>query len=631
MNLTIKQNNQVTEQVTSGVIDKLYNLTKEDVANGITAIATVLSGGLQGRIEATAAYRDAVDYLNEHFGPYLIITALSYYLRFYDPEVVRVLISKGVMQEGEGLTSSQAELLPTGTGSANQSWWSGNTQIQRFDEIKDLGRCKDGSFQMGQWFTGATNLESVDLTGFTKLNGWRLFTNCINLRYFHGYGNAPANTLNLVNLTSTTASFEGCTKLYHVTSLGVAPMMPADIFKSCSNLEDVNLPAQCTQIQHHAFYGCTNLTTINLDNLTKIDLNAFENCTNLEYCSGPNSTQGELNLPNLANTLGDLAFKGCMKLTSVTSLGSVTTIGNSAFENCSLLANINIPASVEKVNKAAFAGTAWLSSQQPNSAIIINNKCLYSFKGSLGTNYVIPSTVKYITESALYNVSGLEEITIPSSVTEVGRSCVGNNTSLITINYGSSAPIPKEFAQTCRNLTTLNITGNPTAIWEAAFKYCNLSSINIPASVTSIAVDAFFGNGDCTSISVNSNNTIFDSRNNCNAIINTASNALVKGCKNTVIPNTVTAINNYAFAGVTGMTSIDIPANVSSLGGGAFRECSQLVSVTVRAITPPSAVDSIFQSGNSNLVIYVPSGSVDAYKAASGWSTYAGRIQAIQT
>ena len=554
------------------------------------------------------------------------------YIHFADPEVVSVLTAKGIIQEGEGLTAEQAALVNATNTSRATGYFANNTTVVSFDEFKYFTRWNTVQSKQDYMFYKATNLVSTDLTNCTRITAY-FCAYASSLIYFHGYGNL-SNTLNLINLvrfdsTGSIYAFQNCSGLKYITSLGTAPFIPSYTFTSCENLETVNLPTVCTILYNSAFSGCPKLTTINISQIQKIEDSVFNGCSALEYCDGPNPTQGELNLPNLTGSLGKNAFRGCTKLTTITSLGTITTIGEYAFENCTLLANINIPASVEKVNKAAFAGTAWLNSQPNNSAIIINNKCLYSFKGSLGANYVVPSTVKYITENALYNVSGLEEITIPSSVTEVGRSCVGRNSSLTTINYESSVPIAKEFAQSCSNLTTLNITGSPTSIYEAAFKYCNLSSINIPASVTSIAFDAFFGNGSCTSISVNSNNTVFDSRDNCNAIIRTATNALIKGCKNTVIPNTVTSLNEYSFAGVTEMTSIDIPANVSALGGNVFRECSQLVSVTVRAINPPSAVNSIFQSCNSNLVINVPSGSVDAYKAASGWSTYAGRIQAI--
>lgn len=90
-----------------------------------------------------------------------------------------------------------------------------------------------------------------------------------------------------------------------------------------------------------------------------------------------------------------------------------------------------------------------------------------------------------------------------------------------------------------------------------------------------------------------------------------------------------TEIGNYAFYYCSALTSITIPSSVTSIGQSTFYGCSSLASVTVEATTPPTAGASLFYNTHADLVIYVPAGSVDTYKAASGWSDYASRIQAI--
>ena len=114
------------------------------------------------------------------------------------------------------------------------------------------------------------------------------------------------------------------------------------------------------------------------------------------------------------------------------------------------------------------------------------------------------------------------------------------------------------------------------------------SSITIPSSVTNIASRAFQNCSGLTSIQVESRNTVFDSRENCNAIIETNSNTLVWGCMNTIIPNSVTGIGRMAFSGCLGLTSINIPNNVKTIDGNAFWECTNLTSISL-----PNSVTSI--------------------------------------
>lgn len=95
------------------------------------------------------------------------------------------------------------------------------------------------------------------------------------------------------------------------------------------------------------------------------------------------------------------------------------------------------------------------------------------------------------------------------------------------------------------------------------------------------------------------------------------------------IPSTVTTIGSYAFSSCRALTSINIPNTVTSIGIYAFYSCSALASVTVEATTPPTLGTNVFNGTSANLVIYVPSESVETYKAASGWSDYASKIQAI--
>ena len=121
-----------------------------------------------------------------------------------------------------------------------------------------------------------------------------------------------------------------------------------------------------------------------------------------------------------------------------------------------------------------------------------------------------------------------------------------------------------------------------TAIGRNAFASCiDPTTVTIPKSITDIASFSFNGSSGITSITISSDNPIYDSRDNCNAIIRTANNKLIAGCKNTVIPNTVTTIGNGAFWGCNSLTSVDIPNSVTTLEVQAFAYCTGLTSVTI--------------------------------------------------
>ena len=254
----------------------------------------------------------------------------------------------------------------------------------------------------------------------------------------------------------------------------------------------------------------------------------------------------DLVIPEGVADIKAYAFSNCIGLTSVTISYSVTSIGEGVFSYCSGLTSIEIPNSVTSIGDYAFSICTGLTSLEiPNSVTSIGGS---AFTGCSGlTSIEIPNSVTSIGDYAFSGCSGLASITIPNSVTSIG-------------SYAFSG---------CTGLTSLEIPNSVTSIEEGVFQYCFVLE----------------------SIVVENGNSVYDSRDNCNAIIETATNELIAGCKNTVIPSNVTSIGNFAFSGCSGLTSIEIPNSVTSIGHAAFSNCSGLTSIEI-----PNSVTSI---GNS--------------------------------
>ena len=290
---------------------------------------------------------------------------------------------------------------------------------------------------------------------------------------------------------------------------------------------------------------------------------------------------------------------------------------------------------------------------------------VWSRSDGRGTHYQVTS----IGDGAFMNCSGLTSITIPNSVTEIGESAFAGCSGMISVDIPSRVTsIRTGTFSGCSGLTSVTIGNGLTTIGWSAFDHCiGLTSVNIPSSVTSIVHHAFFGCsglifvvipssvtsieesafGNCiglTSIIIDSGNSVYDSRNNCNAIIETASNTLITGCKNTKIPSSVTSIGNYAFQECRSLTSITIPNSVTSIGVGAFMYCSGLTSVVIpssmtsiggnafqhcaRLTSVTSYITEVFKTGTdafnnlpSSATLYVPKGFVDTYKSIADWNS----------
>ena len=405
----------------------------------------------------------------------------------------------------------------------------------------------------------------------------------------------------------STVEYGGAT--YNVTSIGDSS------FFGCFGLTSITIPGSVTNIGTSAFYNCSGLTSVTIGNsVTSIGAAAFYNCRSLTTVT----------IPNSVTSIGGAAFSGCSGLTSIQIPNSVTSIGDEAFYNCSGLTSVTIGNSVTSIGNSAFYNCRSL------------------------TTVTIPNSVTSIGKSTFFNCSGLTSVTIGNSVTSISYEAFRSCSGLTSVTIGNSVTsIDDEAFYECSGLTSVTIPGSVTSIGNRAFYGCSgLTSITIPGSVTSIGNRAFYGCGGLTSIEVETGNTTYDSRNNCNAIIETATNRLIVGCQNTIILNSVTSIGDNAFSYCSGLTSITIPGSVTSIGDGAFWGCSSLTSVTIgsgvmrigkyafaycQELTdaycyaenvPSTSSDAFWNSYIEYATLHVPAESIEQYKATEPWSLF---------
>ncbi len=449
-------------------------------------------------------------------------------------------------------------------------------------------------------------------------------------------------------------AFSGCASLASINIPDLLHSIGKSAFNGCASLTKITLPTyNLTKIGEYAFYGCSKLTSINLpvviDNIADFLLAGCSSLTNIEIPTlitsiGEGAFNGclaleEINIPEKVTTIGASAFAGCSKLTSVTIPSGVTSIGRSAFYNCSNLAGVYC-----KPTTPPAGGNSMFHSNASGRKIYVPEKNIEAYKSAEWWNNYTDDFVAYDfvkgEEAIPDNFKIFYTTTDGKVLTPNVLDGFGANVRFNTYEDGRGAivfdgevtHIPAEAFQSSQTLATITIPEGVTTVEEGAFAHClNLSKFEgnfvfvstdgrsliqegtlvafapfgttkytIPTRVTAIGGSAFAGFDNLTSIT---------------------------------IPEGVTSIGDYAFEGCAGFTTITIPESVTTIGCGALSGCSSLATVYCKPTTPPAAKVlgnyyptpswNAFEGSSLTLVIYVPYVSVEAYKAASGWSTYA--------
>lgn len=348
------------------------------------------------------------------------------------------------------------------------------------------------------------------------------------------------STYNDLPITSIGSyAFSGYEALTHITIPSTVTHIYASAFARCHGLTEVELPESLTYMGEDAFRSCESLTTVFLsESLTHIGGGAFSRCDNLQFNIYDNAKYlGSENNPYLALIIAvSTEITECVINPNTKILSEGNYFGG-AFQECKKLTNITVPDSVTNIGRHAF------------------EHCISLKEVTIGNG------VKEIEEGTFENCSSLVSITLPDGITRIGDDAF------------------KE----CVSLETFNFPKNLETIGDCAFENCvELKSIYLYENVVDVDADSFKNCSGLESITVSEGNSKYKSIDNCLLTDGANGMLLILGCKNSVIPEGVTAIFRAAFYCCKDLTNITLPSSLEYIDSYAFYECSGLTSVKIQ-------------------------------------------------
>lgn len=397
--------------------------------------------------------------------------------------------------------------------------------------------------------------------------------------------------------------FSKCKGLKAITLPGNLKSVGESAFQECSSLETINLPSGITSVGNYAFLECENLKSVTLPSgLISIGDRAFSSCISLT----------SLDLPSSLTTAGEMALAGCPQLTSLTLHSGLTNIkGNNLFGGNMFYNNLKDVCYIIDSDLETYL--------QSNHPIINNIRCgiKYYLNDQEITTLEIPSGITSIGDGVFLSSNSLTNLTLSSKVTSIGESAFRNCSNLKDVRYyiydDLATYIQKghpAFYVNCgikyywnnQEITTLEIPTSVTSIGNHAFYCCNgLTSIDFPSNLSSIGDWAFSNCSGLTSVDLPSSITKMGEYvfNNCENLSNvnlpsgitTISTGDFSYCSNLKyieLPTGITSIGEDAFSFCSNLQDINLPSGITTIGTGAFWYCSNLTNVIL-----PSALASI--------------------------------------
>ena len=321
-------------------------------------------------------------------------------------------------------------------------------------------------------FNNCTNLSNVTLSKSLKYMGGRAFGSCEKITQIE----IPKSLDNCGN--SGYASYHGpfgaCSGLKKIIFEEGTKEISNNLFRGCTGLEEISIPASVIKIERYTFADCTNLKNVYFSNGVKnVENNAFTNCTSLT----------KVNIPDTVDSIGNSAFSGCTNLIEVHLPDKLKETASDTFSGCKKLTTINFPSTLTTIGNSAFSGCESL----PEA--------------------ILPSGVEKIESNAFKNCKALKKAAVPDTVSSIGSSAFYGCEALADITLGSK--LKKIESQTfygCTVLPSIVLPYNVTTIGDSAFVNCTkLTQITVPRNTTSIASNAFsypkkmtmYGPSDC--------------------------------------------------------------------------------------------------------------------------------------
>lgn len=316
-----------------------------------------------------------------------------------------------------------------------------------------------------------------------------------------------------------------------------------------------------------------------------------------------------IKLPNTITEIGAYAFNWCISLEYISLPDALVSIGDYALCQCKM-DSLFLPKQVSSIGDGLIGGTPvtrlaidsentkYYSDERDGEIIQTSTKSLVL--GCSECDIPVDGSVTSIANYAFYQCNGLDYIDIPEPIESIGSYAFVN----------------------CKNLTEVRTYANGgalTYIGSHAFENCSkLRTILLPRSVTSIGEYAFY---QCYSLK----------NFNSYALISSVSNSMFESCTNlqTIeLPPTTRRIGKKAFCNCASLNNVVIPPQVTIIEPYVFFGCTSLTTMTIQASTPPYLPNNNAIS-SATRTIYVPSVSYDAYRTASGWSSFASYLQRI--